>query len=355
MGDKVEDLKKQAAESNVVIANLRQRLNTYKKNGIERMLYRKEEKLKTLKAKFETTAKHAEQCETYYKSELRKLQLKHADTKFQLKKTKKKMQKKEEEAQQAALQPEEEVAHAEAEIPVIRLKDEQGHFKPEAKVLIISLIGECEVPAHRCGPVIKNVIRQIGGARVPDSDLPSQRSALRFVDQGHVISKAHVAERLLHTDHWDLHTDGTTRNGFKYVCHQITTTGGSLSLGFAPVATEDTTTLVELTIQILEEISDLYPEAEAQQNFVQMLHGLSGIMTDRASVMKSFGRSLEEERRVLLQTDEGLNFLHCNAHFLLGLGAECKKVLGQEEKDGGERLGRDSLPRFNSYSKNTEC
>ncbi|KAL8580963.1 hypothetical protein ACOMHN_017530 [Nucella lapillus] len=153
----------------------------------------------------------------------------------------------------------------------------------------MSLVGECEVPAHRCGPVIQTVLQQIGGARVQETDLPSQRSALRFVDQGHVISKAHVAEALVQGDYWDLHIDGTTRNGVK------------------------------------------------------------------AAVMKSFQKNLEEERRILLHTDEGLDFLHCNAHFLLGLGAECKKVLGQEEKDRGEQLGRDNLSRFSSYSKNTEC
>lgn len=61
-----------------------------------------------------------------------------------------------------------------------------------------------------------------------------------------------------------------------------------------------------------------------------MLGGWSGVMTDRAAVMKSFDRSLQDERRVLLQTEEGFDFLHCKAHFLLGLATEAKKVLAEE-------------------------
>ena len=119
-----------------------------------------------------------------------------------------------------------------------------------------------------------------------------------------MISKSHVAETLINSEHWDLHTDGTSRSGLKYVCQQVTTEGGSLSIGFIPVATEDTSTLVDISIHMLEELSDLYPEDEAEQNFVRVLLGLSGVMTDRASAMKSFGKSLQEERRVLLQTDD---------------------------------------------------
>lgn len=126
-------------------------------------------------------------------------------------------------------------------------------------------------------------------------------------------------------------------------------------MGFIPVATEDTSTLVDISMQMLEELSDLHPADEAQQSFVRMLLGLSGVMSDRASVMKSFGKRLQDERQVLLQIDEGLDFLHCNAHFLLGLGTDCKKVLANEEKESGERLGRDGLPGFHGYYKASEC
>ena len=118
------------------------------------------------------------------------------------------------------------------------------------------------------------------------------------------------------SEHWDLHTDGTSKNGKKYVGQQVTTESGSLSGGFVPVAREDTTTLVELTIGLLEELSKLYPAGEAEQNFANMLQGMSAVMSDRAPAMKSFGKQLNNERKLLLQTDKDLDFLHCNAHFL---------------------------------------
>ena len=218
----------------------------------------------------------------------------------------------------------------------------------------MTLGGECEVPADRCGAIIRSVVHHICRARVPDADLPSQRSALRFADQGHVIEKAHVAETLLQCDHWDLHSDGTSRSGKKYVGQQITVKGNSLSTGFTPVATEDTSTLVDISVQLLEELSDIFPAEKAQQNFIQMLQSLSGTMTDRASVMKSFRRERQKEKQTLLQTDEDLQFLHCDAHFLLGFGAERKKLLAAREKESGERLGRDRLPKFNTHYKGSE-
>ena len=60
---------------------------------------------------------------------------------------------------------------------------------------------------------------------------------------------------------------------------QAVTTKGTHSLGFTSVATEDTTTLVEVTLQLLEELSGLHTEHEAQQNFLDMLSRLSVVMT----------------------------------------------------------------------------
>ena len=233
----------------------------------------------------------------------------------------------------------------------MHLKDSKGHFLPEAKICIMQLVGENEVPAHRCGAVLKTAAR-LFGLDIPDTQLPSQRSALRFADQGQVVGKSHVAEVLSQADHWDLHVDGTSRGGKTYIGQQATTASGSLSMGFVPVATEDTSTLVDVSIQMLEELSELHPGGR-DFNFYHILLGLSGVMTDRAAVMKSFGRKFEEERKELLQTDEGLEFLHCNAHFLLGLGAESRKALAADEKEKGEPLGRDSQPGFFSY--NSDC
>ena len=68
------------------------------------------------------------------------------------------------------------------------------------------------------------------------------------------------------------------------------------------------------------------------------MSSLSAIMTDRAAVMKALGRQLETERRVPLQSEEGLDFLHCNALFLLGVSNKVKVKLNLIEN------GRQHLP-----------
>jgi len=240
------------------------------------------------------------------------------------------------------------------ELRTIHLKDEKGHFIPDAIVCVMTLVGECEVAPERCGAVIQAVSRHVCRAHIPGTDLPSQRSALRFADRGQIIGKAHITETLLEADHWDLHTDGTSDSGKKYVSQQVTVDGQSLSTGYVPVATEDTTTLVDISMKLLEELSLLHGEKESHETFLQMLHQLSGLMSDRCNTMKSFDKSIFSRRKLMLQTDEDIQFLHCNAHFLLGLSAQCKNILARREKESGERFGRDLLAQFRLYQSKSE-
>ncbi|KAK2139980.1 hypothetical protein LSH36_1525g00036 [Paralvinella palmiformis] len=107
--------------------------------------------------------------------------------------------------------------------------------------------------------------------------------------------KTVIEKTLLEADHWDLHTDGTSRSGKKYVSQQLTVDGQSLSTGYVIVATEDTTTLVDISMKLLEELSLLHGEEESHETFLQMLHQLSGLMSDRCNTMKSFDKAFQEE------------------------------------------------------------
>ena len=235
----------------------------------------------------------------------------------------------------------------------MHLKDERGYFKDEAIVSVMQLIGENEVAPGRCGAVIQCVARHVLNAIVPDGDLPSTHSALRFADRGHVIGKTHITETLLGADKWDLHTDGTSKSGKKYISQQVTVEGHSLSTGFSSVSTENTTTLVDITINLVQELSDIYTKEEAEKTFVELFQCLSGLMSDRASVMKSFGRALNQERQEMLQTTEELQILHCNAHFLLDIAAEREKGMAKMEDSVG-RYGHDRLPQFRSFKISSE-
>lgn len=75
-----------------------------------------------------------------------------------------------------------------------------------------------------------------------------------------------------------------------------------------------------------------------------MLQNLTGLMSDRASVMKSFDNSFNQQRQQTLRTNENMEFLHCNAHFLLGLSTASEKVLKDWCKD--EKFGRDKADKF---------
>ena len=55
-------------------------------------------------------------------------------------------------------------------------------------------------------------------------------------------------------------------------------------------------------------------------------------MSDRASVMKSFDTAFSDKRKAVTGTDKEMEFLHCNAHFLLGLSHAINKVLKEWEE-----------------------
>merc|ERR1712002_1355794 len=103
---------------------------------------------------------------------------------------------------------------------------------------------------------------------------------------------------------------------------------GTLSGGFSNVAVEDSTTLLDNVISMLEELSWLADEDKMDEIHKEMLGKMFAVMSDRSSVNKSFNTKLNEYRESLLQEDSvDLQFLYCNAHFLLGLSNICESVL----------------------------
>ena len=234
---------------------------------------------------------------------------------------------------------------------------EEGSKKFTKNVVkcVIQLIGETEVSAKNCGTAMKIVCDNLLDIQLNPEDLPSERSSLRFADQGHILAKHQIAEALLETSYSDLHSDGTTRDHRKYVGHQVTIDSGkSLSCGFIPVCQENTATLVDIAYGLLQELADVYDAEKVDEVFKGMLKNLSGLMSDRASVMKSFDKAFSEKRKDLLETEEDMEFLHCNAHFLLGLSSEGDKVLKEWEKAMAEPLGRDASGKFSSFASSSE-
>ena len=232
-------------------------------------------------------------------------------------------------------------------------------FTSDVTKCVIELMGEADVAASRCGQVISIVAKHMYQQQVHERDLISIRTALRFADKGHVLAKEHIACEVT-TDTFDLHADGTSRDSKKYVGHQVTTASGrQLSLGFTPVHTEDTSTLLDVAIKMLDELSFVHEDENPQASFRDILSNLVATMSDRASVMKSYNCALNKKRQEELGTSENIEFLHCNAHFLLGLSSVIEKVLKSIEDSlseaQGTRLGRDSLPLFSRFSNSSEA
>ena len=153
------------------------------------------------------------------------------------------------------------------------------------------------------------------------SNLPSVRSAERFVDRGHVIGKIHVAETLLQWENWDLHTDGTSRCGKKYVCQQMTVGSKTVSTGFTSVGTENAYL------------------GECQQSCVTVLLSWSLLGVHLIGRDGEFFKQMK-------------NYSCSTAR--LGLGTARQTVLIKMEKEGGHRLGCDRLSKFQSYKNASE-
>ena len=62
--------------------------------------------------------------------------------------------------------------------------------------------------------------------------------------------------------------------------------------------------------------------------------------------MKSFDRKLQDFLNGELGADLEISFLHCNAHFLLGLSDSCEKAF--------KKIGRDKHPQISRFASDGE-
>ena len=96
-----------------------------------------------------------------------------------------------------------------------------------------------------------------------------------------------------------------------------------MSIGFTEIAVDDAKTLLDETVSIFDELSNMYcstmDTVSKDKVLKEIISKLKCIMSDRATVMKAFDKMLHDYRKDLLgQDDISTQFLFCNAHFLLG-------------------------------------
>ena len=241
-----------------------------------------------------------------------------------------------------------------AEVPLPQTRTESGYFKDFVAKCVYELVGECEVPAYRCRQVIQTVVKHFFGVEFLDSDLPGKTTSLRFADQSHALAKMQVAEETS-KQKFDIHSDGTTKKQNKFVGLQVTLQNKqTLSLGFESVAQENAQTLLDVFLDKIHELSLLNYEDDIDEN--QIFQNIVGVMTDRASTMKCVGRLLDQHRASQIPNAVQMEFLHCNAHFMLGLSSATEKALEEVVKDLelGGKLGRENMAVFQSFASHKQ-
>ena len=129
-------------------------------------------------------------------------------------------------------------------------EDTLGHpFKNYIELCVMELCGELDLPTSKVGPIIKSVCKWVMHKNVNIKELPSPSTVANMVDRAAVISKLQVTEQVLGSKSWDLHADGTSRDGKQIIGTQLTTDkGATLSTGFQSVAVEVSATLLDNAI-----------------------------------------------------------------------------------------------------------
>ena len=104
------------------------------------------------------------------------------------------------------------------------------HYSFDIEKCAKELSGELDVPTNKCSKVIQTVAKWVFGKTINMTDFPSTSTVGNMLDRAQCLSKYQVAEGNGYSEMWDLHSDGTTRDGKKCVSTQvILDTGRSLS------------------------------------------------------------------------------------------------------------------------------
>ena len=80
-------------------------------------------------------------------------------------------------------------------------------------------------------------------------------------------------------------------------------------------------------------------------------------MSDRAAVMKNVDAEFRQFMQSEVGKDTAVHFVHCNAHFWLGLSHSCETGFKEVEKTVTEnyaKLGSDQHAKFGGFINSTE-
>ena len=98
--------------------------------------------------------------------------------------------------------------------------------------------------------------------------------------------------------------------------------------------------------------------ADLKKVSFDLLSKITSVMTDRAAAMKCLDRIFADFIRTELGRDVHVHFLHCNAHFLLGMSSACEKAISKVEKEleseRQQKFGRDQNAKYDGFNEGSE-
>lgn len=202
----------------------------------------------------------------------------------------------------------------EAEESMIETKSRDGQYTPATRLCVMDLLG-LEVATGKIAAVMESVGR-LCSTRF--SCLPSRQICQKIADEGQVIAKMFVKDRVFESRSFGIHKDGTTRKKVKILDTSVVTRDGeAYCLGWSSVSSETGKAIAEEGKEKLGEL------VEEDEEMVKLMKSLQYTMSDRAANEKKSNEILEEWRKQKLSNygEENASKIHhlfCLAHVLLG-------------------------------------
>ena len=185
-----------------------------------------------------------------------------------------------------------------AERGVMLKRGDKNAYSDDVRKTVISLVSEVGVSTANVSKVMDIVGRNIFHHSFKER-LPCAYTCQKMCDEGYVVSQIQTTESVLKAENVTLHCDGTSRDQKKIVS-LTTDSGETLHLGYQPVGTEDASTVLDLTVDLLKNVSHAYGDMSSltcEELLDKVKPKVTSTVTDRAATMKSFGKKLEEHFR----------------------------------------------------------
>ena len=235
-----------------------------------------------------------------------------------------------------------------------------GKYRDAVRECCLGLLA-MNVGVRHVGPVIRTVLKMVGKSADP---LPSAGllSKMLVVVELKQISSMQVGESLMEASSTTLHSDGTSKGGFKFGSHQVARTATEvLTLGIVNMKCGSADHVLDKLKQVLGDVASAC-SGDGKEQIAEILKGITNTMSDRCIVQKKFNELLQEYRADVLPSVVGgwedltseqqsklttMNNYFCGLHYIFGLADQAQERLKKWEEVHfeGKAFGATELPR----------